>query len=176
MVVGVMATVLVGRSVSATTFYVAPDGNDAWSGRIPSVNPLRTDGPLASLPAARDAVRRLKAKGPLGEPVRVVIAEGRYTLGEALTFTADDGGTEKCPIVYEAAPGAQPVFSGGSVITGWKDQRGGIWKAPCPIANTRQLYVDGKRAVRASLPAPAGLELLGNAIAPATSAFSNGGM
>jgi hypothetical protein len=162
MVGGVVATLLVGQYVSATTFYVAPDGNDTWSGQLPSVNRLRTDGPLASLPAARDAVRRLKAKAPLAEPVRVVIAGGRYTLAETLVFTADDGGTEKCPVVYEAAPGAQPVLSGGRVITGWKDYGAGIWKTPSPIANTRQLYVDGKRVVRASLPVPAGLELLGN--------------
>ena len=63
---------------------------------------------VALLLAARDAVRRLKAKAPLAEPVRVVIAHGRYTLAETLTFTADDSGTENCPIVYEAAPGAQP--------------------------------------------------------------------
>ena len=162
MVGGVVATLLLGQCVSATTFYVAPDGSDAWSGQFASVNHLRTDGPLASLPAARDAVRRLKAKGPLAEPVRVVIAEGRYTLAETLTFTADDGGTEKCPVVYEAAPGAQPVLSGGRVIKGWKHEGAGIWKAPCPVPNTRQLYVDGKRAIRARLPVPAGLELFGN--------------
>ena len=98
MVGGVVVTLLLGQCVSATTFYVAPDGSDAWSGQFASVNRLRTDGPLASLPAARDAVRRLNAKGPLAEPVRVVIAEGRYTLAETLTFTADDSGTEKCPV------------------------------------------------------------------------------
>jgi hypothetical protein len=158
----VLATLLVGHHLCATTLYVAPDGNDAWSGQLSGVNSLRTDGPLASLPAARDAVRRLKAKAPLAEPVRVVLAEGRYTLVQTLTFTADDGGTEKYPVVYEAAAGAQPVLSGGCVITGWQDQGGGIWKASSPVANTRQLYVDGKRALRASCPVPRGLELLGN--------------
>jgi hypothetical protein len=159
---GIVAALLAGHHASATTFYVAPDGNDTWSGRLSNVNSLRTDGPLASLSAARDAVRRFKTKAPLAEPVRVVIAEGRYTLAETLTFTADDGGTEKCPVVYEAAPGAQPILSGGRVITGWKDQGAGIWKTPCPIPNTRQLYVNGKWASRACCPAPKDLELFGN--------------
>ena len=110
-----MATLLVGQHVSAITFYVAPDGNDAWSGHLSSANRLRTDGPVASLPAARDAVRRFKAKAPLAEPVRVLIAEGRYTLEETLTLTADDGGTEKCPVVYEAAPAARNRSSAEAV-------------------------------------------------------------
>jgi hypothetical protein len=148
---------------SAAILYVAPDGSDAWSGRLQRPNRDRTDGPLASLAGARDAVRRLKAKSPLTEPVRVVVAEGRYTLNETLTLTPDDSGAEERPISFEAAPGAKPVISGGRLVTGWREHDSGVWKAPCPVENTRQLYVDGWRAVRARGPAPAGLELDGNA-------------
>ena len=35
------------------TFYVAPNGNDGWSGAMPA--PVGSDGPLATLQAARDA-------------------------------------------------------------------------------------------------------------------------
>jgi hypothetical protein len=71
---GIVAALLAGHQALAATFYVAPDGNDTWSGRLSSVNSLRTDGPLASLPGARDAVRRFQTKGPQPEPVRVLIA------------------------------------------------------------------------------------------------------
>ena len=108
-------------------------------------------------------MRRLQAKAPLREPVRVVVADGRYTLPETLTFSPDDSGSENCPIVYQAAPGASPVISGGRVVTGWQEQGEGIWMAPSPVENTRQLYVDGQRAVRARGPVPAGLELCGDA-------------
>lgn len=161
----VLITIVVAtacRTGSAVTFFVAPDGNDAWSGRMERPTGDRTDGPLASLAAARDAVRRLKATTPLTEPVRVVIADGRYVLNEPLTFTSDDSGTDKFPIAYEAAPDANPVLSGGRVVTGWKEYRDGIWRAPSPVAETRQLFVDGRRATRARGPAPAGLELCGN--------------
>ncbi|MCX5647659.1 MAG: hypothetical protein NTX40_00960 [Planctomycetota bacterium] len=33
------------------TFYVAPNGNDGWSGAMPA--PVGSDGPLATLQAAR---------------------------------------------------------------------------------------------------------------------------
>jgi len=45
-----------GRSL-AGTYYVAPDGNDAWSGHLARPNAEKTDGPVASLAGARDAVR-----------------------------------------------------------------------------------------------------------------------
>jgi hypothetical protein len=34
-----------------STVYVSPDGDDRWSGRLPSPNPSRTDGPVATLTA-----------------------------------------------------------------------------------------------------------------------------
>src|SRR5512137_807023 len=98
---------LVCHVALATNFYVGPDGHDTWSGRLPHANRDGTDGPLASLAGARDAVRGLKTKSPLSEPVHVVIADGRYALPETLTFAPDDSGTENCPISYEGAPGAR---------------------------------------------------------------------
>ena len=46
-----------------TTLYVAPEGNDAWSGRAPQANAAKTDGPLASAIGARNLIRRLRAQG-----------------------------------------------------------------------------------------------------------------
>ncbi|MHB8898206.1 MAG: hypothetical protein ACYC6Y_05625, partial [Thermoguttaceae bacterium] len=33
---------------AATEFFVAPAGNDSWSGMLPDPNPEGTDGPFAS--------------------------------------------------------------------------------------------------------------------------------
>ena len=59
-------------------FYVSPAGNDQWTGKLPQANDQKTDGPLASLASARDAIRKLKAESGLTEPVTVHIAEGLY--------------------------------------------------------------------------------------------------
>jgi hypothetical protein len=138
-----------------TTLYVAPNGRDTWSGR--TAKPRGQDGPLASLEGARDAIRKLKAEGPLPGPVRVVVATGEYAVTEPLTLTAQDGGTESAPIVYEAAPGAHPVITGGRRITGFKVGADGLWTANVPDVgsgkwNFEQLWVNGRRAVRARLP------------------------
>ena len=151
---------LLGLSVGcaqAMIFYVSPDGDDDWSGHLAQPNAERTDGPLASLAGARDAVRRLKSKGPITEPVRVTVADGIYSLTEPVVFTAEDSGTEKCPITYEAARGAKPIFTAGRAITGFQPGENGIWQTHVPEVAAgkwyfEQLFVNGRRAVRARTP------------------------
>ena len=48
--------------ITKTVFYVSPAGNDRWSGALPAADARRQDGPLATLAAARDAIRRLKQR------------------------------------------------------------------------------------------------------------------
>ncbi|MGQ9731255.1 MAG: right-handed parallel beta-helix repeat-containing protein [Candidatus Zipacnadales bacterium] len=137
----------------ALTLYVAPDGDDGWSGRLPRPNAERTDGPFASLRGARDALRGL----PRREAVRVIVADGRYTLTEPLWFTPLDSGTPQAPVTYEAASGARPVFSGGRQITGFEPNEDGLWVAYIPEVAAgqwyfEQLWVNGRRAIRARSP------------------------
>ena len=92
-------------------FYVAPGGNDNWSGTLAEANAAKTDGPFASINRAQKAVRALKAKVyiPKSDPVEtrwigspqpfgkgmdilVFICEGYYTLDEPLLFNPEDGG------------------------------------------------------------------------------------
>ena len=139
------------------TLYVAPGGNDSWSGRLEKPNRGRSDGPLASLQGARDAIRRLKKGGHLVAPVRVVFAPGSYPLAEPVVFTPEDSGTETCPIVYEAKVPGKVVFEGGRPITGFRKTDGPIWTAHIPEVAAgkwyfEQLWVNGRRAVRARTP------------------------
>jgi hypothetical protein len=140
---------LTATHTAATTIYVSPNGNDKWSGRIAEPNARKTDGPLASLVAARDALRKLKGNSP----TTVIVAAGRYEMTETLVLTSQDSGTGKCPIVYRAAQGAKPVFSGGRRITGFKRGADGIWTTKISgKLRFEQLFVDGKRAARAKTP------------------------
>jgi hypothetical protein len=116
------------RGTEAVTLYVSSSGNDTWSGWPAQPNKERTDGPLASLVGARDAIRRLKSQGLIDSPVSVIVLDGTYTLTEPFILTPQDSGTEECPISYEAAAGARPVFTGGRVITGFKPGENGLWQ------------------------------------------------
>jgi hypothetical protein len=156
---GLVVWLLASTAVAAapTTFYVAPDGNDAWSGKLDRPNAARSDGPLASLVGARDAIRRAKAQGPSVAAIRVVIADGVYRLTAPVVFRPQDGGSPAAPVVYEAAKGAQPMFSGARPIAGFQPGPKGVWSVQVPeVAAGRwyfeQLYVNGRRAVRARSP------------------------
>jgi hypothetical protein len=92
-------------------FYVAPNGNDSWSGSLAEPNADGTDGPFATIKVAQMAVRELKAKvftpkkAPVetrwigsphpfgkGKDILVYIREGYYSLEEPLVFKPEDGG------------------------------------------------------------------------------------
>jgi hypothetical protein len=101
----------------AVCLYVSPAGNDAWSGAFPA--PRGTDGPLATLQGARDAIRKLKKAGglPAGGVV-VEIAAGTYEMSAPLELTAEDSGTESAPITYRGA-GTGTRLVGGRRVTNW---------------------------------------------------------
>lgn len=115
------------------------------------------DGPVASLAAARDAVRKLKAAGPPREPVRVIFAAGTYHLDEPVIFGPEDSGTAHAPIIYEAAEGASAVISAGRPVGGFRAVEDGLWSAQLPDVKAgkwyfEQLWIDGRRATRAREP------------------------
>jgi len=139
-------------------FFVSPEGNDAWPGTLAAPNSDGTDGPLATLQAARNAIRRLKQRGPLEKPVRVLVRGGTYRVTEPIVFTAEDSGTQEAPVTYAAWPGEKPVISGGVPLTEWKKEGDGpLWTTVVPAVEQgewyfRQLFVNGSRAVPARIP------------------------
>ncbi len=97
-----LACTLVVATTHATDFYVAPNGNDAWSGVLADPNDSASDGPFATIEHARYAVRQLKRDGRLKEPVRVVLRDGTHRLTQTLELTPEDCGTAYATISYEA--------------------------------------------------------------------------
>ncbi len=162
-------------------FFVAVDGNDAWTGTLPEPNAEKSDGPFATISRARDAVRAVKAKGPLTKPVTVMVREGTYYLSETLVFGPEDSGTKDCPVSYVAYPGETPVVSGGRVIAAdWKPYQGKIQVCVIPEVKQgkwyfRQLSVNGKRQKRSRTP-DEGEYLREDALSETSFKFSDGHM
>jgi hypothetical protein len=115
-------------------FYVDPHGDDSWPGT--ERQPFATLGRVAR--AARDAT----------DTVVVQLRAGRHALDEPVEITAGN-------IVFQAygygtAEQEKAVVSGGRHITGWR-VHDGVWQADVGELDTRQLYVDGRRAERAGI-------------------------
>jgi len=83
---------------------------------------------------------------------------GRYDLRSTLTFTPKDSGTPTAPILWRAAPGEEVIISGGkSITTHWLTEDGKIYFTDIPEVRSGrwdfdQLFVDGRRAVKARYP------------------------
>ncbi|MCK5921726.1 MAG: hypothetical protein KAG66_12345, partial [Methylococcales bacterium] len=112
---------------------------------------VKPDGPISSLTQARDEIRKQRAAGEKLE-FRVIISDGTYSTTEAIAFSPQDSRTK-----YEAAKGAKPIISGGRKIIGWTVGMDGLWTVKLPevtkgTLNFEQLWVNGKRAVRAREP------------------------
>jgi hypothetical protein len=142
----------------AADFYVATEGNDAWSGGMEQPNAAKTDGPVASIGRAQQLVRNLKAKEPQrARPIIVSIGGGTYYLPKTVVFAPADSGTPAAPVIYEAAAGQRPILSGGVRISGWQVAADGRWEVVMDEVKSgkwsfAQLFVNDQRRFRPRLP------------------------
>ena len=132
-------------------------------------HPLQTVG--EALKRAREW-RRLKAP-EAADDIRIILDGGVYRQTSPLFLRPEDSGNQKSATVICAPEGIRAVISGGVEVTDWTrgcddprvapHLRDKIWVAEAPlngtrIVETRQLYVDGEKAQRASQFAPGVME------------------
>ena len=136
---------------ATATFYVAPNGEDTWSGTLPAPNGANTDGPFATFDHARAVVQALDKTGI--ERVFVIFRDGTYPLTAAVAFTAADSGTPTTEIVYRNYPGESPAISGGVRIKGWTNAGGNVWQVTLSpsIQYFENLFYNGARRLRPRL-------------------------
>src|SRR5271163_1229636 len=92
-----------GSAAAAVTLYASPTGTGtACSQASP-----------CSLSGAQGAVRSQLA-ATSGADVTVLLQDGTYRLASTWAFGAADSGTAGNPVMWQAAPGADPVISGAS--------------------------------------------------------------
>lgn len=132
----------------ARVYHVAPApcGDDAQNGTAAA--------PFATIDRARAAVRHDLAASEQHGDIVVEIAAGNYELAAPIRFAPEDSGRNGHDVVYRAAPGAKVILSGGRRVTGWQrdDASGAFTAAVGPSADFRQLWIDGRRAIRARTP------------------------
>ena len=131
-------------SFSAEEFYLSPEGDDSGPGS--QARPFR------SLSRARDAVRQVNSG--MTRDIIVNLHGGEYPLTDVVEFGPQDAGRNGHRVIYRAIKGETPVLTGGIPLTGWELHNPGrnIYRASAPGAGFRQLYIDGKPAIRARTP------------------------
>jgi hypothetical protein len=102
-------------------FYISPEGNDSWSGKLSSPNESKTDGPFATLEQAREATQSLRQAEALPRgSVMIYIRGGEYRFSRTFVLTAADSGTKDAPITWSAYPGELVSFTGSKSISGFE--------------------------------------------------------
>ncbi|WP_078947663.1 right-handed parallel beta-helix repeat-containing protein [Streptomyces griseus] len=143
----VSASPIPSPASTATHLYVAPWGRDSWPGTLE--RPFATPGRAQR--AVRERTQRMTAD------LVVNLRGGTYTLKAPLRLSqaAGDSGRGGHRVIYQAYGYGTPrqervTLSGGRQVSGWRPDRRlrGFWRADVGALETRQLYVDGRRAAR----------------------------
>ncbi len=128
--------------------YVAPNGDDRWTGTRPTPNRARTDGPLATLQRALQIVAERKPSS-----ATLFLRGGTYWLTEPIVLTPDHS-----HLTLQAYRNEKPILSGGTPLLGWREATldgKRVWAITLPAdlpIPFRQLFVNGRRAQRARYP------------------------
>jgi hypothetical protein len=142
----------------SATLYVSPAGSDDWSGVLATPNGERSEGPLATLPAACERIKQIRAEQ--NEAVTVLIRSGYHSLAEPWLLDSALTGSPDAPVVFAAYPGEEPIIGGGRAIEGWQPteingQAGWVTNLPEVAEGKwwfRELFVNGERLPRTRLP------------------------
>ncbi|MBO9520602.1 MAG: right-handed parallel beta-helix repeat-containing protein [Nocardioidaceae bacterium] len=136
------------RTPQETHLHVAPWGDDG--------DPGTRGRPFRTVQRAQQDVRSLTAR--MRGDVVVDLHAGTYRLTQPLTLRENLGDSGENghrvvwqPYRYGTSQEDDVVLSGGRDITGWTAAGDGSWTADAGDLETRQLYVDGVRARRASI-------------------------
>lgn len=135
-------------AATGTQFFVATSGNDAGPGT--------KNQPFATLARAQAAARQ--ATSTATGDVVINVRAGTHRLDQPLELTPADSGFNGNRVIYRAygygtTSQERVVISGGRPVSGWTLTKPtkNIWSADVGNLDTRQLYVNGKRAPRASI-------------------------
>ncbi len=146
----IIVMLLVGQNItSGQKIYVSPKGKDSNSGTV--------DEPLATLNSAINKSRLSRGSRQAKDPCEIIVMPGTYFMLQPLEIRSEDSGTPYVPLVIKAEGVERPVFAGGVIIDGFEKVSENLWRAFIPQvawydSYFEQLYVNGRRAVRAQTP------------------------
>lgn len=140
-------------------FVSSTAGNDKAAGT--------REAPLKTLEQALKQAREWRRLGSRNAEggINIIMSGGVYRLYKPLFIRPEDSGTANSPTIIRSADDERAVISGGIEVKGWRkgcddprlpaEVRSKVWVADAPmdgnrIVETRQLWTDGHKAMRAS--------------------------
>lgn len=139
--------ILCSHWLLADEIWISPKGSDFNDGT--------RQFPKATLTSALRQARewRRTEDNRIQGGITIYMEGGTYAFYEPVFIRPEDSGTKESPTIIRSVGDEKVILSGGISINGWKKQ-GKVWVADVPAFNGRpldfrQLWVNGKKAVRA---------------------------
>ncbi len=126
------------------TYYIDPVKG------IDTNNGTSLETPFKTIEGAKLSIRNVKDK--VKGDIMVYLRGGNYNLDKTISFNQTDGAADGYKIIFKAYAEEKPIITSEVVLTNWviHDTQKSIYKCKLPSnINTRQLYVDNGRALRA---------------------------
>ena len=120
--------------------YVSPNGSDTHSGT--RNKPFKT---------ISRAYKALASDSKKSAPAVIWINDGVYRIGNPILIESTLGNQN---LAFRAVKGARPIIKGSVELSDWTLTENGLWITDLPkdIGRFREIFVAGKRAVRARYP------------------------
>jgi hypothetical protein len=137
----ILLVLLTSFTFAQQELYVSPNGN----------GDLFTEDNPGSIESLADKLERIRkrAKGD----IKVFLKGGYYYLDKTLLLTEKTTGDKTDTVTITGAEDEKVILSGGKKVSKWEKVGNGIFRSRLPEGTDfRQLYVNGKMAVRARTP------------------------
>ena len=134
--------ILCSHWLLAGEIWISPKGSDFNDGTRQS--------PKATLTSALRQARewRRTEDNRIQGGITIYMEGGTYAFHEPVFIRPEDSGTKESPTIIRSVGDEKVILSGGISINGWKKQ-GKVWVFNGRPLDFRQLWVNGKKAVRA---------------------------
>jgi len=140
-----IGSIIVSCISDKTTFYLSSEGDDSNNGT--------RNQPFKTIKRAQEETRKLIESNYKGE-IHIILSDGTYELKEPLVFSLKDSGNDSLKIIYKADENANPIMSGGRIIS-LINGNNNLWNFTLldkPEIPFHDIYVNYKRATRARTP------------------------
>ena len=125
-------------------FFISPSGKDT--------NPGSKNQPFATLERAWKEASAVSGTGL--KNITLWLRGGTYLIDQPMVLNPLPQ-HENLQVSFKACKKEKPVITGGMGLSGWVKAENGLWTAPLPSklqSGFRELFVNGKRAIRARHP------------------------
>jgi hypothetical protein len=143
LLISLFSLLFAGYISAQTKLWVSPNGNGTSFSEI-------SPGSLTEV-SLNEKIKSLRNVGV--KNIEVYLLPGVYPLSQPITIDRNIAGAATDTLSFIGSEASKATLSGGKKVSGWQYAGNGIYKTQLPLGTDfRQLYINGRSAVKARTP------------------------